>query len=58
MLYHSSFIIYCLVKVYRFILGDCILGDVDGVVIIPKDIVNDVLDETFLLIEKENDVRD
>lgn len=38
--------------------GDYIFGDIDGVVIIPKDIVDEVLDRSFETVEKENKVRD
>lgn len=37
--------------------GDIIFGDVDGIVIIPKDIAEDVLRESLETIEKENRVR-
>lgn len=38
--------------------GDYIFGDIDGVVIIPKDLIEEVLDRAFALIEDENRVRD
>lgn len=38
--------------------GDYIFGDVDGVVIIPKDLIEEVLDRAFALIGDENRVRD
>ena len=38
--------------------GDYIFGDVDGVVIIPRDVVDEVLDLSFETVEKENKVRD
>ena len=38
--------------------GDYIFGDVDGVVIIPRDVVDEVLDRSFETVEKENKVRD
>lgn len=38
--------------------GDYIFGDIDGVVIIPKDIVMEVLERSFETIEKENETRD
>ena len=37
--------------------GDYIFGDIDGVVIIPKDLVEEVIDDALQTIEKENDVR-
>lgn len=37
--------------------GDYIFGDIDGVVIIPKDIVEEVIDAALETIEKENEVR-
>lgn len=37
--------------------GDIIFGDVDGIVIIPKDIAENVLRESLETIEKENRVR-
>lgn len=37
--------------------GDWIFGDIDGVVIIPKDIVDEVIEVALKTIEKENDVR-
>ena len=37
--------------------GDIIFGDIDGVVIIPKDIAEDVIAESLATIEKENKVR-
>ena len=37
--------------------GDIIFGDVDGIVIIPKGIAEDVLREALEIIEKENRVR-
>lgn len=37
--------------------GDYIFGDIDGVVIIPKDVVEEVIDEALKTIEKENEVR-
>lgn len=37
--------------------GDLIFADVDGIVIIPKDIAGKVLDEALKTIEKENQVR-
>ena len=38
--------------------GDYIFGDIDGVVVIPKDIVDEVCDRSLVHIEKENAVRD
>ena len=38
--------------------GDYIFGDVDGVVIIPKDLIEEVLDRAFALIKDEDRVRD
>lgn len=38
--------------------GDYIFGDIDGVVIIPKDLIEEVLDRAFALIDDENRVRD
>lgn len=38
--------------------GDYIFGDIDGVVIIPKEIVDEVLKCAFETVEKENTVRD
>ena len=38
--------------------GDYIFGDVDGVVIIPQDIIMEVLAESFETIIKENETRD
>ena len=38
--------------------GDWIFGDIDGVVIIPKDIVEEVIDDALKTIEKEDEVRD
>lgn len=38
--------------------GDYIFGDIDGVVIIPRDVVEDVLDSAMKTIEQENEVRD
>ena len=38
--------------------GDYIFGDVDGVVIIPKDLIDEVLDRAFALIKDEDRVRD
>ncbi len=38
--------------------GDYIFGDVDGIVIIPKDLIEEVLDRAFTLIGDENRVRD
>ena len=37
--------------------SDYIFGDIDGVVIIPKDLINTVLDRALALIEDENRVR-
>lgn len=37
--------------------GDYIFGDIDGVVIIPQEVVDEVLQEAMLTIEKENLVR-
>lgn len=37
--------------------GDYIFGDIDGVVIIPKDIVEDVIAEALMTITKEDEVR-
>lgn len=37
--------------------GDYIFGDIDGVVIIPKDLIDTVLDRALALIEDENRVR-
>lgn len=37
--------------------GDIIFGDIDGIVIIPKDIAESVIEEALKLIEKENKVR-
>ena len=38
--------------------GDYIFGDIDGVVIIPKDIIMEVLEKSFETIIKENETRD
>ena len=38
--------------------GDYIFGDIDGVVIIPKDIIMEVLEKAYDTIEKENETRD
>lgn len=38
--------------------GDLIFGDIDGVVIIPKDVAEEVLDCAMATIEKENEVRE
>lgn len=38
--------------------GDYIFGDCDGVVIIPKDLIDEVLDRAFALIRDEDRVRD
>lgn len=38
--------------------GDYIFGDADGVVIIPKDIVDEVLEKSFQTVKKEDQVRD
>ena len=38
--------------------GDYIFGDVDGVVIIPQDIIMEVLEQSFETIIKENETRD
>lgn len=38
--------------------GDYIFGDVDGVVVIPKDLIDEVLKRAFALIQDENRVRD
>ena len=38
--------------------GDYIFGDIDGVVIIPKDIIMEVLEQSFETIIKENETRD
>lgn len=38
--------------------GDYIFGDCDGVVIIPKELIDDVLDRAFALIKDEDRVRD
>ncbi|MCD8197074.1 MAG: hypothetical protein LUE24_07965 [Lachnospiraceae bacterium] len=38
--------------------GDYIFGDIDGVVIIPQEIVEEVLDEALQTIKKEDDVRE
>ncbi|NLF39723.1 hypothetical protein GX586_09775 [bacterium] len=37
--------------------GDYIFGDIDGVVVIPKDIVEEVIDTALATIEKEDEVR-
>lgn len=37
--------------------GDYIFGDIDGVVIIPKDVIDEVIDRALESIEKENEVR-
>lgn len=37
--------------------GDIIFGDIDGIVIIPKDIAESVISEALVTIEKENEVR-
>lgn len=37
--------------------GDYIFGDIDGVVIIPKDIVEEVLDQALATVKKEDEVR-
>lgn len=38
--------------------GDYIFGDIDGIVIIPKDIADEVIDRALETILKENEVRD
>ena len=38
--------------------GDYIFGDLDGVVVIPKDSVDEILEDSFLTVEKENSVRE
>lgn len=38
--------------------GDIIFGDIDGVVVIPKDIAEKVYDEALIVVEKENKVRE
>lgn len=38
--------------------GDYIFGDIDGVVVIPKDIIMEVLERAYDTIEKENETRD
>ena len=38
--------------------GDYIFGDCDGVVIIPKELIEEVLDRAFALIKDEDRVRD
>lgn len=38
--------------------GDYIFGDIDGIVIIPKDIAEEVMDRALETILKENEVRD
>ena len=38
--------------------GDYIIGDCDGVVIIPRDLIEEVLDRAFALIKDEDRVRD
>ena len=38
--------------------GDYIFGDCDGVVIIPKELIDEVLDRAFALIKDEDRVRD
>ena len=38
--------------------GNYIFGDCDGVVIIPKDLIEEVLDRAFALIKDEDRVRD
>lgn len=38
--------------------GDMIFGDIDGVVIIPKEIAEEVFEKALACILKENDVRD
>ena len=38
--------------------GDYIFGDIDGVVIIPKDLIEEVLNRAFALINDENRVRE
>ena len=37
--------------------GDYIFGDIDGVVIIPKDIVEEVLEQALATVKKEDEVR-
>lgn len=37
--------------------GDWIFGDIDGVVVIPKNIVDEVIDDALKTIKKEDDVR-
>ncbi len=37
--------------------GDYIFGDIDGVIVIPKDIVEEVLDAALATIEREDEVR-
>lgn len=37
--------------------GDYIFGDIDGVVVIPRGIVEEVLEKAFLTVKKEDDVR-
>lgn len=37
--------------------GDFLVGDLDGVVVVPRDVVIDVLEQVEALIEKENEAR-
>lgn len=37
--------------------GDYVFGDIDGVVVIPQKIVDEVLEQAFAMVEKENQVR-
>ena len=37
---------------------DYIFGDLDGVVVIPNDSVDEILEDSFLTVEKENSVRE
>ena len=37
--------------------GDWIFGDIDGVVVIPKNIVDEVIEDALKTIKKEDDVR-
>ena len=37
--------------------GDILFGDIDGVIVIPKDIVEEVLDAALATIEREDEVR-
>ena len=38
--------------------GDFIFADADGVVVIPEKLTDEVLDEAYKVVEKENDSRE